>query len=220
MSWLPVIVLPNVDLRVPVVSRFAAVAGYNDPLVCEVCRRLPSFSTFLDHFSDAFREQQRPSVIFLCDKAPETIKTGPAVAAYRDLLAMCVIPFNRAAALVARRRASEDSYFSNSFAFYPWMVDRHDEGLLALTPAMSGYHELAAFSGQISPELSPAQVTALDEPLLALLLHRWEHHFTASEPAWEDEKLFRSLNMANHAARTPFLTPALFMTSACKLGFG
>jgi len=95
--------------------------------------------------------------------------------------------------------------FSNSFWFYPWMLGRHNEDLVASTPGLLGVHEVAAFKGQSAPEI-PARILSpadIDEPLLAELLTRWRRRYTAGRPEWADRALFRSLNMANQAALLP-----------------
>lgn len=38
--------------------------------------------------------------------------------------------------------------FGDRFAFYPWMVDRHDEHLIGTTPAILGVHDVSAFHGR------------------------------------------------------------------------
>jgi hypothetical protein len=43
----------------------------------------------------------------------------------------------------------------------------------------------------------------LDSPLLEVLLQRWQRSFSTNNPCTDDVRLFRSLNMANAAARVP-----------------
>ena len=53
-------------------------------------------------------------------------------------------------------------------------------------------------------EIAHSTVKVLDEPLLQTLIERWEIRFGTKDPDWPDRALFRSLNMAYHAAHTPF----------------
>jgi hypothetical protein len=43
----------------------------------------------------------------------------------------------------------------------------------------------------------------IDRPLAKALLERWVARFPQASMAWSDRALFRSLNMANEAARIP-----------------
>jgi hypothetical protein len=92
--------------------------------------------------------------------------------------------------------------YSDAFAVYPWMVDNRGEGLITRTPTMFGVHEVKRLRGQTIPALSPHTLNKRDVDLLLMaeLLKRWERCFATETPSVEDERLFRSLNMANSAA--------------------
>ena len=47
-----------------------------------------------------------------------------------------------------------------------------------------------------------------DTPLLEQLLRSWYRRFSDSNPTWKSTALFRSLNMANQAARMPGMSDA------------
>jgi hypothetical protein len=95
--------------------------------------------------------------------------------------------------------------YSDTFAIYPWMVDNKGEGLVTRTPALFGYHEVKRLRGQTVPALPPHELDRRDVDMLLMkeLLARWERCFASDSPAIEDERLFRSLNMANAAALLP-----------------
>jgi hypothetical protein len=59
--------------------------------------------------------------------------------------------------------------------------------------------------GQTMPALALHQLDRRDVDLLMIneLLRRWERCFATDSPTVEDERLFRSLNMANAAAKLP-----------------
>jgi hypothetical protein len=203
LSWVPIITLPNVDVRCRVEGRYAAIVGYRDRRLSRLRGKYPALKRFLSRFRDSFNEVQRPSVLLLHEDKIDTYRESEAVAAFRDLLATCCVPYARAEVLKAGR-SFLDAKFSNAFAFYPWMVGRDFEGLVATTPAMGGYNDDRKFTGRTSPEIGHSTVMQLDEPLLKTLIDRWEIRFDAKEPEWPDRALFRSLNMAYHAAQTPF----------------
>jgi hypothetical protein len=127
------------------------------------------------------------------------------------------VPYNRAWFL-KRGMTKQEPAFSNSFAFYPWMIDKQYDDLLASTPAMLATQDTEKFHGQSSPEISYTTVTDLDEPLLKILIDRWEARFGGGNPTPEDRALFRSLNMAFHAAQTPFATAGTTYDSGRLVG--
>src|ERR1700726_3480552 len=85
------------------------------------------------------------------------------------------------------------------------MVDSRGEGLITSTPTMLGMHEVRRMRGQTMAALSPHTLNKSDVDLLLLpeLLKRWERCFSTDTPSVADERLFRSLNMANAAAKLP-----------------
>jgi hypothetical protein len=92
------------------------------------------------------------------------------------------------------------------------MLDRHYEDVIGSTPAILGTHEVSCFKGQSSPALFRTSLgeSDVDQPLLAALMARWRRRDEATEPAWDDVALMRSLNMAYHASLLPAGTDTTF----------
>jgi hypothetical protein len=199
---MPIFVLPNVDVRVPIISEFGTVASCDHEWIIQLRRSQPGLDRFLGLFRDQIGNRQRPSVLLISSDSPQ-YATRSSVAGLRDLLAMAVIPYARSWVL-RHDQVGFDVLYANSFEFYPWMMDRHDEGVVIDTPAILTTATLNRFRGQTTPHLSYKEVTRIDEPLLSVLLSRWESRFGTDTPSAEDRKLFRSLNMAYHAAQMPF----------------
>ena len=202
-EWTAIAVLPNITAHEPVEGGIAALAGADDPRVRALCAAAPRLADFLGRFTDAFGEEVAPALLLRRADAPASFGTVEALASFRDALALSVIGQNRAYEIV-RPRGHRICY-SNAFAFYPWMLDRHGEDLVGFTPAMSALHEVSAFHGQAAAELPVMTLSAIDidAPLLDALLARWRQRYRTSRPAWQDRALFRSLNMANQAAQLP-----------------
>lgn len=205
MSWQPIVVLPNITTRCAIEGTSVALVSAVDERVANLRTRHATLDRFLDNFHDAFRRPQEVSVLLLRTQASETYRSAGAISGFRDLVAMSVIPCNRAS-LLWYGRTVHSPLFSNSFSFYPWMLDRNAEDLIAMTPAMLALDEVAEFSGQVSPEISTQVLDSLDEPLLQELIRRWEIRYSGAHVEWSNAALFRSLNMAFHAAQTPFIT--------------
>jgi hypothetical protein len=93
------------------------------------------------------------------------------------------------------------------------MLNKQYEGMLSINPAQRSSHLLEEFNGQSFPEQSPTSIMErdIDLPLAEKLLSRWVLGFSTDVAAdWKDKALFRSMNMANEAARIPALTAAVF----------
>jgi hypothetical protein len=166
------------------------------------CAAHPQFREFLARFTDAFNTALDPVVFIARDDGILKLKdTQGALLSFRDLVAMSVIPYARAYALVYKN-AHRISY-SNSFWLHPWMVAKDDNGLAASTPAFAGFHLVEEFHGQSSPEVPVMQLDELDAPLFEALLRRWKRHYLGKRQRWQDRALFRSLNMATQAAQLP-----------------
>lgn len=200
-NWSPVAILPNLSTRRAVGCDVAAFASCRDPRVQAFCAVQPKFKEFLSRFTDAFRVPLQPIVFIVCDDVRPKLAKSSALVSFRDLIAMCVIPYARSLNLVYR--TGYRITYSNSFWLYPWMLDRYNEHLIARTPAFLGFHTVEEFHGQSSPELSVMELEDLDEVLFEELLSRWKRHFLGKRQRWEDRALFRSLNMATQAAQLP-----------------
>src|SRR6266446_6763945 len=133
MPWLPMVVLPNIHVRHPVESRFAAIVPVDDERVAVLCREQPRLGAFLERFTDTFGRAISMSIMLMRDDAPETYRNGHAVSSFRDLLAIATLPYTRASAVLSPRTSLEALY-ANSFDFHPWMIDKHYHWLLAHTP--------------------------------------------------------------------------------------
>jgi len=202
-EWTAVSVLPNVELETSIDGNLAALTPCEDARVLSLTNAYLNLREFLARFSDAFGVRLNPSVLLVRSDAPQRFFTVGAIASFRDAIALSVVPYNRAAELVYPR--GHRISFSHSFWLYPWMVDRNNEYLIANTPALLALHEVSEFHGQSSPEMSHMRLgqSDVDQPLLRLLLSRWQRCYGTSRPLWPDIALFRSLNMAYQASQLP-----------------
>jgi hypothetical protein len=210
IEWTPIFVLPNVSMRDSIECELAALTGHDDARVKAVIENHPRFGAFLSKFKDQFGEQINPSILFVRTDAGATYFTPTAISAFRDLSVACIVPLARARRLNYVR--PQPLAFSNAFAFYPWMLDREYNELVTVTPAIIGLHLLSQFGGQSYPEQPQARAWMgdMDLPLAKELLSQWQVRFQNNEHDWKQRALFRSLNMANEAARMPATTVATF----------
>ena len=203
-DWTAVSVLPNIELNEPIDGELAALVPRDDARVRALSGAHPNLRMFLGRFKDAFGARLRPAVLLARANAPSTVFTVDAIASFRDAISIAVVTRARAWEL-AKPRGHRVTY-SNAFSFYPWMLDKNHEDLIGNTPAFLGIHDVKAFHGQSSPEISRHTLSAydIDRPLIDALIARWHVRYGGGKPArWPEIALFRSLNMANQAALIP-----------------
>ena len=198
--WAPMFSLPNVHVKFPIdVDGFALVAP-DDFRIKAIKKQQPRLGSFLKKFKTEFGDPVQPSTIIWRKDKPDTYRTISAISGFRDLISMSVIPLSWAK--VHQFGHVQGPMYSDTFAVYPWMVDNKGEGLVTQTPSLLGYHEIRRLRGQTMPALATHQLDRRDVDILLMagLLKRWERCFANDSPSIEDERLFRSLNMANAAA--------------------
>lgn len=209
-EWIPVVVLPNLNIQAKVQCAHAAIVAIGDPRMEKLRADHPRFKTFLSKFRCQFGLEVWPATLLLSRDAPDTYRTAEAVTGFRDILSIAVVPYARSQRLRFDRRTG--LAFSNVFQFYPWMIDKAFDNVILTNPALKHVHFLAEFNGQSFPEQSPETLSEndIDGPLAGKLLNRWIIRFSGQPTDWRLKALFRSLNMTNEAARVPANTAATF----------
>ena len=94
-EWTPVLALPNLDIRGAIECAYAAIVAATDPRVDKLRQAHPTLMTFLSKFSSQFGDQIWPSLLLLRTDAPQSYYTAEAVAAFRDVLSLSVVPYAR-----------------------------------------------------------------------------------------------------------------------------
>ena len=201
-EWKPIFALPNIDR--PIEAGEAVLAPMDDVRVTRLMDARQPFRQYLSRFTDAFGQQLAPCVLLVRRDAPEQFFVVDTLASFRDVVALSAILYGRAHSVLYPHQ--HRTRFSNSFALYPWMLDRNYEHLTMRSPGHMGIHDVNVFAGQSSPEVFISRLryrTDFDETLLSALLGRWVLRYQARNPEWRDVTLFRSLNMAHEASQMP-----------------
>lgn len=209
--WKTIAVLPNVEMHDAIEGGRAAFVPISDPRVQAINEAYPRHRGFLESFTDAFGVKHHPTVLLVNPNASRRFMTVDAMASFRDVLSMSVIP--RARARSIQGTFSSGILFSEAFDFYPWTLDKNHEYLIGKTPGMMGMHEVKKFKGQTASELTHMKMspTDLDQPLFSELIKRWRRKYGAGKPDWTDIKLMRSLNMAHQASQLPAYLDTTFL---------
>ena len=207
-EWVPILVLPNADMRFAFDCPHAAIVSSQDARVLKLRDDHPNLTSFLSRFRDQFGDQVWPALLLIRADAPRSYYSAEAVTAFRDILSLSVVLYTRA----THFSAASGLAYTNTFRFYPWMLDNRFEDMLLQNPAMVHAHLLSSFGGQSFPEQGCASImdVDVDRPLALALLDRWVVRFSGGAVEWRDQVLFRSLNMANEAGRIPAETAAVF----------
>jgi hypothetical protein len=195
-------ILPNLRAQGSIEGDVVALASCHDPRVRALSAEQPKLHEFLSRFTNAFHVPLQPAVLIVQkDVIPALSLT--ALVGFRDLVALCVVPYARSLDLVYRPR--NRIVYSDTFWLYPWMLGKNGEYLVAQTPAIQALHVVEEFHGQSSPELFPMELTKedIDEQLFQSLISRWKRHHLGKRQRWQDRALFRSLNMAAQASQLP-----------------
>lgn len=225
-DWIPLSVLPNVDVQCKIEGGLIALVSSEHPRVLHLCEEHPTFGEFLSRFTDAFNVPLKPSVIIASSNAPKSVITVEAMTGFRDAFSASVVPYTRSGILVYEQQHRIG--FSNTFSIYPWMIDKNYKYLVADPPGMVALHVVEEFKGQSDANTLQMGLNEvdIDKPLLEALLKVWENRFTSQNPTLQEIALFRSLNMANAAMQTPGGRDAVFydfgraialLISACEI---
>lgn len=203
-EWVPVLVMPNLDVEEPVGTGDIAIVRTSDPRVAIVIDKEPNLRTFVRRFTDAFGEKLAPSVLIIRDDAPNSFRDVSAIGGFRDAIAFSTIVAGRALH-VTKGGGFGYPTWAETFDFYTWMLGRDGEHLIAQTPAMMGSHTVEKFHGQTTPGLPQVELLPhyIDGPIFDEVMRRWTRRFGGDEVSWEDRALFRSLNMAHAAMMMP-----------------
>jgi hypothetical protein len=143
-------------------------------------------------------------MVLVRDRAPPCVFTVAAVSGFRDAVCMSAIVAGQAQTL--KQGSPRGIIHSDAFDIYPWFLTRQmDGGISVRTPALGGTHTVDDLRPRSAPALGARDLsrTHIDEPLLMALVARWERCFATGEASVEDRRLFRSLDMARVASKTP-----------------
>jgi hypothetical protein len=202
-AWLPMFALPNIRVIDPVEIDHLAIMYADDKRVAALEAAHPNFKLYLGQFATEFGDNVRPSLLMWNDAGPEAYKFTEALAAFRDALALSIVPYNQARILA--RESQLKMRFTNWFSIYPWMIDKNYEYVVMRSSAVMGLHETKLLRAQTYPGLSQELINSgdIDQTLHKELMVRYKRRFTTAKPEWSDIALFRSLNTANAAAQLP-----------------
>ncbi len=203
-EWIPMFAMPNVQPQNPIEIDGIAFVSVFDDRIKTLRIKYPNYDSYLDKFSDEFGVKLNPSTIMVRNDTPPLYKRVDALASYRDAISIASI--SKTWAHILRYGGYMDGpRYSNTFSFYPWLLDKNYDKVATQSIATFGIQQLTSMHAQSVPAFSYCRLlpNMIDDALLGELLKRWERRYSTEKPHWKDRALFRSLNMANAAANLP-----------------
>jgi hypothetical protein len=204
LDWVPVWAMPNVTLDAPIEASLVALTPSNDERLLAIARSKPALATFLGAFRNEFEAWVSPTIGLVRKDAHAGVFTVAAFAGFRDAVCMSAIVAGQAQTM--ERNSPRGILHSDAFDVYPWFLTMQmNGGISAGTPALTGFHTVDDIRPQTAPALGNRDLSRhhLDVPLLGALVARWERCFASGEESVGDRRLFRALDMARAASKTP-----------------
>src|SRR3954464_2927124 len=113
VEWTPIWMMPKVRVHEKVKGGRAAIASIRDQRVIGLANQHQTFRSFISSFNDAFGVQVEPSVLLVKKPRTKPLKLEP-LASFRDLVALSVIPYQRAQ-MIVRKGQMPRVLYSNTF---------------------------------------------------------------------------------------------------------
>lgn len=198
--------LHNLSLEDPVENDYLAIVPETDSRAAELIERHSAIRQLVGGFTDQFGRPASPSLFLIHPEVPSQLLNQDALIAFRNSLAICSIAYAWQESLV-RKLSLNALKYSDYFDIYPITVGRDEDALIIRSPSVLGLDEPDEFAGQRSPELASSYRVSqfYDSELLGAILDVWRGRFVHQNPDdWQSRVLFRSLEMAYHAASIPF----------------
>jgi hypothetical protein len=206
-GWKAVCILPNVTLDAPIEASHAALVPCHDERFREIAGQRPALQSFVGAFCNEFGNQISPTIGLAREDTPRSIANTVVFGGFRD--AVCVSAIVAGQGLTLKWRSPDRGILhSDAFDIYPWSLspELSEEYVTVVTPAL---WRVEAAETLRRPQSAPAlgnrslSLIHIDRPLLHALVERWERCFTTGREGVEDRRLFRALEMACAASRTP-----------------
>src|SRR5690242_716154 len=117
-TWQPAFFLPNISVEEPIGCDAIAIASCEDERARQILDETPALQQMSVNFTDPFGRKLKPSMLIFSKQAPKRLRNLDAVASFRDLVAMSIVPPSRAQSM--NHGHSFATYYSDFYDFYPW----------------------------------------------------------------------------------------------------
>jgi len=196
--------LPNLKMHGTFETERVAVVGSNDDRVLRLREESSQVDAIMGSFTCSFGKPYEPASILMLLPDQKTSMMEEMLNV-RNILAVASLFKAWSERLRTSHGAGTRYYlFSDYFDFCP-IVPGPNEMLMATSPFLKGVDEGTSFKGQCSPILVyPASYVCEWDTDIANLLLGLENLRASNKVSEEMESIFRSLQIAFQAARSPF----------------
>jgi hypothetical protein len=203
--------MPNLTLDEPIEASHAALVPCSDERLREFARHHPALETYLSAFRNEFGTQISSTVGMVRNDAYHNVNSVTAFGGFRD--AACVSAIVIGQSLTLNSDSARGILHSDAFDVYPWFPSwksGFERYVIAFTPAVRGVEEVVTLRPSSTPALGNRSLSSshIDRSLLRAIIARWERCFATANETAEDRRLFRALEMARAASKTPGGTDA------------
>ena len=103
-EWIPMFAMPNVAIQESIEVPGMALVPAGDERLTILTKKHPRFSMYLRRFKTEFGDQVWPSILIRESTSPDRYRSVEALAAFRDAVALSVIPYSWTQTLRSRIR--------------------------------------------------------------------------------------------------------------------
>lgn len=204
LEWSPVAILPNIAVAGPTGNALVQIVPSSDARIVNLGRDKPNLAAFAARFSDQAGRSVEPSWVIMHRAFERRHNDGDALVAFRDSFAIscCLNSWQRN--LNGKSNLGLTGH-SDSFDFYPYMLDMDLDSLLVRTFHVAGFNSVRNFLGQTSPQVAHTSLNPafMDNFLFSALMDFWSRVYVSKRSSANQRRLFRALQMAYHALRVP-----------------
>jgi len=206
-EWELQFILPNIELSVGTTfeSDYVAIVPFNDHRLKVIQDKSKSARVLINGFVTPFYPEIKVSASALITRtdAPEAVRSGTALAAFRNCVAACV----NLHTWTHRPRGDGNSKigYSDCFEFHPFISGKCDS-ILVDSAVVLGYYDpdrefIATPSSHLDTPFS--EKAEFDCYLLERLMVAWNLRYIDNVTTHLSERVFRSLEVAAIANRVP-----------------
>jgi hypothetical protein len=154
-EWIPMFAMPNVQPQNPIEIEGMAFVSVFDDRIKALRIKYPNYDGYLNRFSDEFGVKLNPSTIMMRDDMPPLYKRVDALGIFRDAISIASI--SKTWAHILRFGGYMDGpRYSNTFSFYPWLLDKNYDKVATQSIATFGIQQLASMHASQSPPFHSA----------------------------------------------------------------
>jgi len=203
-NWKLSFVMPSLRIKKPFENSndpIVAIVPYNDERVQNVCANSAGAERLINCFIDICGKKIEPSVFIIKENPSIDLWQSDTLVSYRNIVALSIIL--KGWACFGSGQSWLGPLHSNSFDFYPITIGK-DDSLIYDTPAqISSIRNLSLVLVPPEPVLKDCP-TSFDTTLFDCLSAIWNNRYVTPKADYQTlERIFRSIEMAYHAASVP-----------------